>query len=126
MLCHAGKNTFNYMKYVFVCVCVYFVQCLHACFSHILHPVASFFISSHTLMSHFFGIGPISLSNLVNSPILLPPLGLEIMLPLSHSMDKHRMGGGAEGGLCMAGGGLSDVQYHNGALQLRVLPERRG
>lgn len=83
---------------------VYFACCLHVLFPYfLLRPVACFVISSHTLMSQFFRIGPISLSNLVNLAVRLSPQGfqlLEITLTLSHSMPQHWVGlegGGAEG-----------------------------
>lgn len=76
------------------------------------HGVARFIISSHILMSQFFKIGPISLSNLVNLAFLFAPQGfqpLEItltLLPFDGSIEwrgLYRAGWGDGGG----GGGWS-------------------
>lgn len=106
-----------------VCMCV-----IH---TFPLHSVACFVISTHTVISQFFRIGPISLSNLFFLAIQLSPQGfqlLEITLTLSHSMGALNWveGGGEEGFVqSCAGvvvgvgeGELSAVRYHNGALKL--------
>lgn len=80
---------------------------------HILRPVACFVISSHILMSQFFRIGPISLSNLVNSAILLFPRGGGVStsgyhantLPFDASALNGVEGEGAEGFCVEVGGG---------------------
>lgn len=78
--------------HVCVCVCstcmlsLVFFMCIILTFP--LHRIACFIISSHILMSQFFKIGPISLSNLVNLAFLFPPPGFQLtLLPFDGSIE---------------------------------------